>query len=262
MKWIDQILDDYFRFLKQKTVVHELPSSGWTEISTPFVDVFNDSIDIYVKKSDSKIILSDDSKTLRNLELSGIDISRSMQRKEMLERILVNYGVKLENDELIIEATEANFPQKKLNLLAAISESNDLYVMAKHTVASLFREDVQNYLDEQEIVYTPYFISKGSTGLEFTFDFQIAYKQTELLIKAFNSVNKLNLPHFLFTWDDVRQVRERQTSKNVVGLAIINNEDREVKGEYLEALQSKGAKYILWKERNKPENTTLLRKTG
>lgn len=253
MNWIDPLLDEYYRFLKQKTLTKESPLSEWIEISTPFTDVFNDTIDIYAKRQNGKIILSDDGKTFRNLELSGVEISRSANRKTIMDKILLSYGVHLENRELIIEATETTFPQKKLNLLSAISEANDLYVVAKHTVSSLFREDVKAYLDEQEVVYTPYFISKGSTGLEFAFDFQIAYKQSEILIKAFNSVNKLNLPHFLFTWDDVKQVRERQSEKKVIGLAFINDIDKDIKGEYLEALQSKGSEYILWSDRNNPD---------
>ena len=257
--WIDILLNEYLRFLKEKTVISESPTTGWTQISTPFTGAFNDTIDIYAKKQNGKIILSDDGQTLRNLELSGFEVARSPKRKDILQKILLNYGVHLVENELITEATENNFPQKKLNLLASISEAGDLYVLAKHTVASVFREDVRAYLDEQELVYTPYFISKGSTGLEFTFDFQIAYRQTELLIKAFNSVNKLNLPHFLFTWDDVKQVREKQTEKKVIGLAVINNEDREVKNEYLEALQNKGAEFILWTDRNKPENIKKLK---
>ncbi len=259
MTWIDIAIDEYFKFLKQKTLIQELPASGWVEISTPFTDVFNDTIDIYAKKANGRIVLSDDGKTLKNLELSGIEISRSQQRRAMVERILLTYGVRLEGKELITEATEATFPQRKLNLISAIAETNDLYVLARHVVASVFREDVQRFFDEQELVYTPYFISKGSTGLEFTFDFQFAYRHAELLIKAFNTVNKLNLPHFLFTWDDVRQVREKQTAKKVFGLAFINDQEREVKDEFLEAIQSKGAKHILWSERNKPENIRLLK---
>jgi hypothetical protein len=49
-------------------------------------------------------------------------------------------------------------------------------MMAKHTVSSLFKEDVKFYFDEQNIIYTPQFIAKGSTGIEFNFDFQIAGK--------------------------------------------------------------------------------------
>jgi len=260
MNWIEQYIEDYYNFLKEKTKISELSNTGWYEISTPFINVFNDTIDIYAKRENEKIILSDDGDTIRNLELSGVDIFRSQNRKELLERIKLNYGIRIGNNkELITEANESDFSQKKHNLISAISEANEFYVLAKHTISSIFREDVKNYFDDLEIVYTPYFISKGSTGLEFTFDFQIAYKKSELLIKAFNSVNKLNLPNFLFTWDDVRQIREKQTDKKIIGLAVINNEESEIKNEYLEALKNKGTEYILWNERNKIENINKLK---
>src|SRR5690606_39150356 len=208
MSWINNLMDDYYTFLKEKTLVSQSASSEWVEISTPFTGLYNDTVDIYAKQAGSKILLSDDGNTLRNLELSGMEISRSPKRKEILERILINYGVRISNDELVTEATEKDFPQKKLNLISAISETSDMYYLARHTVASVFREDVKNYLDEHEIVYTPHFISNGSTGLEFTFDFQIAYRKTEIIIKSFNSINKMSLPHLLFTWDDIKKVRE------------------------------------------------------
>lgn len=258
MNWINSLMTDYYSFLKQKTLVTESSSSDWIEISTPFTGLFNDTVDIYAKQAGNKILLSDDGNTLRNLELSGMEISRSPKRKEILDRILINYGVRISNDELVTEATEKDFPQKKLNLISAISETSDMYVLSRHTVASVFREDVKKYLDEHEIVYTPHFISKGSTGLEFTFDFQIAYRKTEIIIKSFNSVNKMNLPHFLFTWDDIKKVRERQTEKEVIGLAVINDIDRAVNDEYIEALKNYGAKQILWSERENPENLEKL----
>lgn len=259
MNWINDLMNDYYAFLKEKTLVTASDSSDWVEISTPFVGLFNDTVDIYAKKEGGKIILSDDGNTLKNLELSGLEISRSPKRKEILDRILINYGVRISNDELSTEATERDFPQKKLNLIAAISETADMYYLARHTVASVFREDVKAYLDEQELIYTPYFISKGSTGLEFTFDFQIAYRNMEIVIKSFNSVNKMNLPHFLFTWDDIKKVREQQTQKELIGLAVINDIDREVSEEYLSALDSKGAQHILWSQRHNPDNIRKLK---
>jgi len=259
MNWINTLMDDYYSFLKEKTLVTTSNSSDWVEISTPFVGLFNDTVDIYAKKEGNKIVLSDDGNTLRDLELSGLEITRSPKRKEILDRILINYGVRINNEELTTEATERDFPQKKLNLISAISETADMYYLAKHTVASVFREDVKAYLDEQELIYTPYFISKGSTGLEFTFDFQIAYRNTEIVIKSFNSVNKMNLPHFLFTWDDIKKVREQQTQKEIIGLAVINDIDREVSDEYLSALDNKGAQYILWSQRHTPENINKIK---
>ena len=259
MNWINTLMDDYYSFLKEKTLVTSSSSSDWVEISTPFIGLFNDTADIFAKKEGNKIILSDDGNTLRDLELSGLEITRSPKRKEILDRILINYGVRINNEELTTEATESDFPQKKLNLISAISETADMYYLAKHTVASVFREDVQAYLDEQELIYTPYFISKGSTGLEFTFDFQIAYRNTEIVIKSFNSVNKMNLPQFLFTWDDIKKIREQQTQKEIIGLAVINDIDREVSDEYLSALDNKGAQYILWSQRHAPENINKLK---
>ena len=259
MNWINDLMDKYYSFLKEKTIITSNNISDWVEISTPFTGLFNDTLDIYVKKEGNKIILSDDGNTLRDLELSGFEVTRSPKRKEILESILLNYGIKRNNDELITEATDKEFPQKKLNLIAAISEASDMYYLARHTVASVFKEDVKEYLDEQELIYTPYFISKGSTGLEFTFDFQIAYKNTEIVIKSFNSVNKMNLPHFLFTWDDIKKVREQQTKKEIIALAVINDLDREISDDYITALSSRGAQHILWSERHTPQNIGKLK---
>jgi len=259
MNWINDLMNDYYAFLKEKTIITPNNTSDWIEISTPFTGLFNDTVDIYAKKEGNKIILSDDGNTLRDLELSGFEVTRSPKRKEILDSILINYGVRINNDELTTDATEKDFPQKKLNLIAAISETSDMYYLARHTVASVFREDVKGYLDEQELIYTPYFISKGSTGLEFTFDFQIAYKHAEIVIKSFNSVNKMNLPHFLFTWDDIKKVREQQTQKEIIGLAVINDLDREISDEYIKALNNKGAQHILWSQRHTPENIGKLK---
>ena len=34
MTWIDKLLDDYYRFLKQKTVITEVSATDWIEIDT------------------------------------------------------------------------------------------------------------------------------------------------------------------------------------------------------------------------------------
>ena len=224
------------------------------------MNTFNDSIEIYAKREGDKIILSDDGETLYNLELGGASITRSQKRKQYLDNILNNYGITLAGaSELTVVANEKSFAQKKLNLLSAISEANDLYVLSKHSVESVFKEDVQKYLDEQGIIYTPHFISKGSTGLEFTFDFQIAYQHTEIVIKAFNTINKMNLPQFLFTWNDIQPVRERLSNKKVIALAIVNDVERAVKAEYIEAIFSKNAQYLPWSKRLETENINKLR---
>ncbi len=101
----------------------------------------------------------------------------------MLERILTNHVVREEEGELVTRARESDFPQGKHNLLQAMLEISEFHVLAKHTIANVFKEDVRAYLDEQEIVYTPQFICKGAVGIEFTFDFHVAYRKKEIVLK-------------------------------------------------------------------------------
>ena len=259
MNWLETIMNDYFRFLKDKTVVTRSEGNDWVEISTPFTGLFNDTLDVYAKREGEQIVLSDDGITLRNLELSGLSITRSPKRKVLFDRILANHGISHEGDELIVRTDAARFAQRKLDMITAMSEANDLHYLAKHTVASVFVEDVREYLDGHDLIHTPQFISRGASGLEFTFDFQIAYKAKEIVIQAFNSLTLNNLPQFLFKWDDVKGIREQQTGKALTGLAIINDEENEVKREYLDALTNKGAVYILWSKRNERDEQAKLK---
>lgn len=258
MNWVNTSVDNYYNWLREKTFIQKDLTTDWYLINTPFIGAFNDTIEIYAQKNGSQLKLSDNGETISNLEIQGLQIQGSKRRKSLLDSILINYGVKIDNDELVIETNIDKFSQSKHNFLSAIIEINDLYVLSNHNVASIFKEDVRNYLDSQDIIFTPDFISKGSTGLEFNFDFQIAQRDKEIVIKSFNTINKSNLPTFLFSWDDIKPVREKITKKNVTAIAIINDIDKEVKSEFLEALKSKNANFILWSKKDSAENKKLL----
>ncbi|MDR3094991.1 MAG: DUF1828 domain-containing protein [Bacteroidales bacterium] len=258
-EWINKIVAEYYNWLKEKTAISKDEQTGWYAITTPFIGLFNDNIEIYVKMDNGKITLSDDGQTISNLELSGTSITHSPKRKEWLEMILSNYGVNMVENEIQTTGIEKEFNQKKLNLICAISEISDMAIAAKHTVSSLFKEDVRDFFDEQNIIYTPQFIAKGSTGIEFTFDFQIAGKQKELVIKSFNSLNKLNVPNFLFGWEDIKSAREKISGKELKSIAMINDVEKELKQEYIGAFETKGTDFVLWSNRHQPEMIEKLK---
>lgn len=104
--------------------------------------------------------------------------------------------------------------------------------------------------------YTLDFISKGSTGLDF--NFQIAKIESETVLKSFSTINKSSLATFLFAEDDIKPVREKITKKEVKAIAIINNIDKNIKSEYIDALKSKNADIILWSERNEEKSWKLI----
>lgn len=248
----------YYNWLREKTHIQKEESTDWFLINTPFFGAFNETIEIYAKRNGSQLILSDNGETMSNLEIQGLHIQGSKKRKSLFETILLNYGIRSNNEELIVESNIDNFSQAKHNFLSAIIEINDLYVLSKHNIVSIFKEDVRGYLESKDIIFTPEFISKGTTGLEFNFDFQIAKKQNEIVIKSFNTINRSNLPTFLFAWDDIKPVREKTTKKDVKAVAIINDMDNTIKPEFLDALNSKNADYILWSEREFEKNIKLI----
>jgi hypothetical protein len=252
--WANNLINEYYTWLKSKTVVIADDTTEWVAVQTPFIGLFNDTIEMYAKKDGNKITLSDNGETFHNLDLVGSAVHKAGERRNIADRILLNYGIQLKNKELVTETSEQDFSQKKHNFLSAIMELNDLYVLSKTNIPSIFKEDVRTYLDEQNIIYTPDFISKGATGLEFMFDFQIASKQSELVIKSFNTINKQTLSSFLFSWDDIRPIRERISKKSITAIAVINDEEKPIKEEFLQALQSKNANYIIWSERHKKNN--------
>ncbi|MFP9098021.1 DUF1828 domain-containing protein [Flavobacterium sp. RHBU_24] len=258
MNWINTYVDNYYKWLREKTFIHQDSSTDWSLISTPFLGAFNDTIDIYAQKNGTQLVLSDSGETLSNLELQGVHIQGSKRRRILLDQILLNYGIKENDDELFLETNLENFSQSKHKLLSAIIEINDLCVLSQANVSSIFKEDVRSYLDDLNIIYTPDFISKGSTGLEFNFDFQIAQRNREIVIKSYNSVNKSNLTNFLFSWEDIKPVREKTTKKNVSAIAIINDIDKNIKPEFLEALKSRSADYILWSQKDSEESHRLI----
>ena len=77
------------------------------------------------------------------------------------------------------------------------------------------------------LAHTSDFIARGNTGLEFLFDFQIAKKNSEVVIKSFNHIQKAYLSAFLFAWDDIKLTREKVSKKRVEAVAFINNIDNE-----------------------------------
>lgn len=260
MSWIDNSVRAYYDWLREKTVIQKDEMTGWSLITTPFTGLFNDSINIYVKELEPGIVrFSDDGETLQNLDYSGVNIRRSPKRKELFDRIRLNYGIEIEDDEIYIDSRMEEFAQSKHNFISAIMEISDLNVLANHTVAGMFTEDVRSFLKEQEVISTPHFIIEGSTKLNFTFDFLIATFDKEIVLRTFNSLNNNNVPNFLFSWEDVKVARETLSGKELKGLVFVNDDIAKPKTEFLDAIKSKGADYILWSDRHSPENLLKIR---
>ena len=258
MDWIDEKISEYYNWLKDNTAVREDKGTGWFAISTPFAGLFNDNIEIFIKKkSESDILLSDDGETINNLLLSGVDLLKSDRRKGYLDKILTNHGVSLVNGELISKSNGVDFAKKKHSLISAILCISDMVMLAKDNIFSIFSEDVLEYANSLDLIYTPSFIVKGKSGLDFNFDFQIAGRKSELVVKSFNTLKKDGVGSFLFCLNDIKEIRESSTGKKLNSLAIVNDSSH-LSDKLIGALKTYGTNVILWSERNNPESKNLL----
>ena len=255
MNWLLDGINAYFDWLKKRTFVSQDDMTGWCVISTPFVGLFNDTIDIFAKQNpDGTIVLSDDGNTLGNLELLGVGFKGTSGRKSILERIKINYGITISKDSEIIKTVDkADFVQGKHDILRAMLELSDMINLTTHRVSSVFREDVKNLFNEKEMIATPDFIVSGRSGIRFTFDYLIAKPKKEIVIQVFNNIDKANLATFLFGVDEVKSVREQVSEKIFEPIAIINDVDTTVRKEFLDALTNRKMGYLLWSERENPD---------
>ena len=110
------LVNAYIEWLRQNISIKEI--NGMYEITTPFLDRHNDHLQIYVKKSDGGLILTDNGQTITNLRLSGFEFTP--EKKQILNSTLKSFGVQLIDEELVAKTTPENFPQKKHNLIQAI----------------------------------------------------------------------------------------------------------------------------------------------
>lgn len=241
----NDFIEIYIKWLKEKMSFSNIGNN--IEITTPFLDNHNDHIQIYIKQIDNKLLLSDDGVTLSELKMAGCDLSTE-RRKNILNNFLNGMGVKLQNHEIFIEANEYNFPQKKHSLLQAILSVSDMFMLAQNRVASVFLEDVERFLSINDIRYTHAVQFTGKSGFQHTFDFVIpaSKKMPERLIRAINSPTKEKTESVLFSWNDTKEMRQKDSSMYV----FMNDYDKSVKTDNIySAFLQYGVRSVVWSKR-------------
>ncbi|HEV7282316.1 MAG TPA: DUF1829 domain-containing protein [Pirellulaceae bacterium] len=241
----ENLVESYVQWLRNRTQLSDV--DGVCEITTPFTDRHNDRIQIYVEPIKSGgYELHDDGYTLSDLELSGCGLT-TLNRHQMLHVILNGHGVKVSKDVLSIEATRDNFPQRKHALLQAILTVNDMFMTAKHQVARFFLEDVSNFLDANEVRYIRNVVFNGGSGFPHKFDFVIprSSKQPERALRVINNPNKDTASNLLFAWMDTRESRPKDSQV----YAILNDVDRPLKPDVVDAFRRYEVRTVLWSQR-------------
>ncbi|HJA31783.1 MAG TPA: DUF1829 domain-containing protein [Candidatus Eisenbergiella pullicola] len=248
---IQSLLDNYINWLKSEITFSQI--GEYYEITTPFLDPSNDYLQIYVKQEGADIFFSDDSNTIRNLELNGL--SFTPKRKNQLAFIANQFGVALNGDELVAKAPIKEFPQKKHMFVQTMLRISDMYMTSQNRVTSFFLDDVTTFFKEKDIYATENVSFFGKSGYNHVYDFLFPRSRTmpERLCNLINNPNKTNINSTLFAWLDTRQTRKKDSQ-----LLLLINDENKVSEEALDAAHNYDVSIIKWSERNQEKNLSML----
>lgn len=243
---IQRLLDDYHAWLKDKTALRQI--HDWVEITTPYLDRRNDYVQIYAKRANGGFILTDDGYTINDLELSGCKME-SRKRQDLLRMTLNGFGVQMDGRALQVHASSDNFALRKHNLLQAMLAVNDMFYLAVPMVASLFYEDAVDWLDLNDVRYTPKAKFTGKTGYDHLFDFVIpkSRREPERIIQTINRPSRDTAQAVVLAWIDTKEVRSADSR----AYALLNDSEQPVSSTVIDALRSYDVRPVPWSERDK-----------
>ena len=248
---IQKLIDQYTAWLKSEITFEKM--GEYYEITTPYLDSANDYLQIYVRQDGEDILFTDDSATIHGLKANGFRFTG--KRKDHLQRILNQYGVKLVKDELVAKAPVSSFAQKKHLFIQAIMRIDDMFAISKSKVASFFLDDIQDFFEAREIYYSDNVQFTGISGFAHNYDFllQRTKNKPERLCQAVNNPNKSSMGNILFAWNDTKPSRKKDSQ-----LIVILNDQNNVARGVEDAFANYDAKVIRWSERDKVGNLSLI----
>jgi hypothetical protein len=244
-----KLIDSYVGWLRQGLSVEEVGEA--CELTTPFLDRHNDHLQVYAIRQNGNIVLSDDGYILSDLRTSGLEVD-TPKRKMVLESVLNGLGVRVENNQLLVEASAKNLGQRLHSLVQAMLAVNDMFVMAQPRVASFFFEDVRVFLDTHDIRYTARVKLAGKSGYDHGMDFLIpkSRRRPERILQAIAAPKKENIFAYLWTLSDTRAARGGESTFEAEAYAFLNDQEQAVGGDVIEALNAYRVTPAVWSQRS------------
>lgn len=241
-----KFIDAYVGWLQKGLSVEDL--GDVCELTTPFLDRHNDHLQIYATRRNGNIVLSDDGYILSDLRTSGLEID-TPKRRLVMDSVLNGFGVRADSGQLLVEASSSNVGQRLHSLVQAMLAINDMFVMGQSRVASFFFEDVRNFLDANNVRYTPRVKLAGKSGYDHGIDFLIPKSRTrpERILQAIASPKKDNILAYLWVLSDTRAARIGEAEAEA--FAFLNDQDQAIGGDVIEALNVYNVVPAVWSQR-------------
>ena len=224
--------------------------NGYTEITTPFLDAHNDTIQLYVKRDGESFLFTDDGHTLSDLEMNGFNLNT---KKELIQHLAESMNVTVENGVITARASSPLLvAQTEHFMIQAMLKFHDLFDLASpcqtaSQIRDFFLDEVKSFFRGNDIRCTADVMFTGRSGLPQRFDFVIpaSKMQPERLITALNQPTQQSVRSAMMAWADVRESR-----KDSVSYLILNHGSKK-NSALSDAAMHYGMKTIWWEERER-----------
>ena len=239
----------YINWLNENIEQYKISDTVY-RLTLPFLYRNNDCIELFIKLlDDERYYITDDSETINELKLSQFDIFTGTRRREIFDSILAAHGVSFsKNDELYITCSRDSLAQSKHMLSQCIIKVSDMFYLSRKNVKSIFIEDVQNFLDINNIRYIENVSFSGKSKLMSNYDFGIGKSNVapERIIKVINNFDTTQAKNIIFSWTDT--VEERKNKSQLY--TFIQDFEKPISKEALSALKEYSIVPVLWSKRN------------
>ncbi|MCZ2260632.1 DUF1829 domain-containing protein [Sporosarcina sp. G11-34] len=238
----------YDQWNNKKLILEDF--SDFIEITTPFVDMHHDYIQLFfTHQKNGTYMISDDGHIVNELEMLGVNVNNAKKRKEFFNTTLKIFGVAFnsETNELCVSFDSLDdYPKKQNNLLQCILRVSDMLLTARNTVASIFTEDVATFFEDNNVFYTPDpgFIGKSGNQQNFDFALPRTKKKNEKLIRAINTPSADNYTPPLFSFIDVRDARPDSDF-----FVLANDGNIPIADKFLSSLNNYDVEVLAWSKR-------------
>jgi len=237
------IMESYLKWIRDNTFLKDLRDDT-IKIVSPFLDVRNDYITLYVRKiSEDKFRLSDGGLLYSDLNSAGIKLTD--KRELLFNNTLQAYGVKrdLKTNELYIESNLIEIGKAKHRIIQCLVTLNDFFNYTEQNVKELFFYDVYNTLKEKNIQFNYNFQLLGTSGFGHKIDFGIGVTKakSERLIKLVaNPTHKQLAELCLFAFIDLEKA-----NREFIGIILYKGKPSSA---FLDAFEKYNYKTLSWDE--------------
>jgi len=239
----------YLNWATQKQTFER--QSNFTTIQTPFVDMYHDTIELFIEQKAGQYILSDDGYTLDELDTLDLQLSTnraSTKRQLFFNQICLNFGIQVFQKELQIRfANLDDLPQKQFQLIQGMLQIMDMLQTSRDRVTDYFLEDIRNYFFNEKLTFIEDMSFQGKTGNMVNFNYIFGKTSPATKSKAIKAVNRPEAAAYESPLMGIIDVRD---SRPDTDFYILANDTDKLSDKFVSAFTNYSVPVLQWSQRD------------